>query len=55
MLGEIGRGSFASVFKVREKFGNREIRAIKKIIIDPCLDEISEVERLKTLRGDHIV
>ena len=54
-MGEIGSGSFAQVLKGREKFGSGEVRAIKRIQINPLADELSEISHLKTLKCDHII
>ena len=54
ILEELGRGSFAQVYKVKEKRNNPEFRAAKKIIINP-MDNIDEPDKLKQFRSDHII
>ena len=55
-LGNLGSGSFAEVYKVRERSGG-QIRAVKKIILSPFEedDAMVEVENLKKLTSEHII
>ena len=56
-LGKLGSGSFAEVYKVKEKTPAGHIRAMKKIILSPFEEEeaMVEVQSLEKLTSEHII